>query len=272
MLCAPRGSPSVRQRNSRSALPAIAGPPGRVLRYPHSTFPRGVRLFGHLRYTLGMHGAPSLFDARYAAADSAPLGSLPLLPTPFATVIRSGGIVILVGPHSKLVPLSNVAWVLSLRPEIIKIIFGKARNFVEHSFTSRDLTLLEPFQSIEDEASAMGVLGEARDSVRELSDERLFVEWWESNSSEAVHPRTLERACLRYAGQSPRDIRSRQRLGLSLVSYGDGTNSYLDHYSDQSHFVREVRRATMMTPARIKNLSQPFYFHGRITATFRLSV
>ena len=219
-----------------------------------------------------MHGAPSLFDARYAAADSAPLGSLLLLPTPFATVIRSGGIVILVGPHSKLVPLSNVAWVLSLRPEIIKIIFGKARNFVEHSFTSRDLTLLEPFQSIEDEASAMGVLGEARDSVRELSDERLFVEWWESNSSEAVHPRTLERACLRYAGQSPRDIRSRQRLGLSLVSYGDGTNSYLDHYSDQSHFVREVRRATMMTPARIKNLSQPFYFHGRITATFRPSM
>lgn len=74
--------------------------------------------------------------------------------------------------------------------------------------------------------------------------------------------RTLERACARHFGFSPRLLLRRQRMMRSLAAYmlGERRNwsQVIDsHYHDQAHFVHEFHAFMGMSPSEYASISHP---------------
>ena len=184
-----------------------------------------------------------------------------LLPTPRATLIKCNNEVVLFGPHSSIKIVKKADWIVSVRPEAIKLLFGKVRDFIETAWHPQVLSALGLFNSCSTKRELLELLKDGRDSVKKVWDEEQFVYWWTNGMVTNAIDRSLQRACTRYGGQSPQQIRLQYKLGLSLIDYIHGGDIYKECFSDQSHFIRSCKRRTSQTPREIRNLSGLFYFY-----------
>ena len=182
-----------------------------------------------------------------------------LLPSPRAALLKKGDDVLLCGPHSGIHAFDEVEWHISVRPEMVKLLFGRVQDFVEKTTTQADLPVLDLFMPKHTEEELAELLRDGRRSTTAIWDETLFTRWW-TDGKELNHlDRRLQRICRRYGGQSPRKIRSQEQLGIALLDYVDGGRLYLEEFSDQSHFIRTCRECTRRTPRQIKKMSGTFY-------------
>jgi hypothetical protein len=186
------------------------------------------------------------------------------LPEPGATLIYQQDQASLLGPHGRIFFLPQVRLTVSLRPEFIKLILGNVSRTLNGRFTSLDLSSLTAFDGGLDREDLTILLHDARRSVAEIWDEKLFVNWWIKGPRPKPADRRLQRVCLRYGGQNPQTIQQIKQIGGALGQYLTGKQEYLNSFSDQSHFIRRVREVTGRTPAQIKKMSDSFYLSGLI--------
>lgn len=207
-----------------------------------------------------------------------PGASIALLPSPYTTIVRQYELqrVVLYGPHQRVWQLDEkVDALFFCRPNIIKVLFGHPKQYVNKSFTNDELSLLRPFNETPVNGW-YGLLEDARASVAVLPDEIQFLKEWphitsgEYNIETGAHQRQLERICRRYAGQSPSQITQEIRLSRQLVMDIEH-QAYQPSglYADQSHYIRECRKLTGRTPAYWQNLSVTFYTYDGQDVTIR---
>jgi hypothetical protein len=182
------------------------------------------------------------------------------LPTPRATLVHHKEGLTLLGPHGRLFIFRDDTLVTSLQPQIIKLIFGSVSQTINGGFTQTDLPNLGAFEEASNPDSMEQALIDARHSVQFLWDEELFAQWWSEGRNPDPQDRRLQRICQRYGGQSPKAIAQLHRLGLALQGYLAGSVDALVYFSDQSHFIRNVRDKTGYTPTQIRKMSVFFYF------------
>ncbi|NDL59238.1 helix-turn-helix domain-containing protein [Phytoactinopolyspora mesophila] len=196
-----------------------------------------------------------------------PAGSLLLLPSPFVTLLRDGPRVRLFGPHSRVWHLHGVRQgVLALcTPNLIKVLLGHPRLFVNKGFSAVEMPLLTPFQEF-DPRRWPELLRDVRESVPLHFDEEIFLERWQGivagdgAARATVSQRQEERIFRRYAGQPPtpiiQQIRLSAQLGADIVAR---EHTPLGKYADQSHYIRESRKFTGRTPSYWVNTSPAHY-------------
>lgn len=195
-----------------------------------------------------------------AVIDTGDYGAVILLPTPRASIIKTASRVLLIGPHSQIVQYRDVEWLITTRPEMIKLLFGKVKRFIKKEFDSAKLSELTLFESCTTEKDIIDLLDDGRSSVKKLWDEELFANWWINGMQMSHVDRRMQRVCLRYGGLSPQQINQFYKMGTSLRDYIKNGKAYFDYYSDQSHFIRTCKQMTGNTPAEIKKMSNLFYF------------
>lgn len=200
-----------------------------------------------------------------------PVGaSVALLPSPHMVIVRQGeSRVILYGPHQRVWQLNErVNTLLFCMPHMLKVLFGHPRYYVNKSFTSDELPLLQAFgETLVSDWREL--LDDARASVKVLPDEMQFLKEWPQiisggyDNKTDTQQRQLERICKRYAGQSPSQITQEIRLAQQLaVDIRHRAYSPSDRYADQSHYIRECRKLTGQTPAHWQNVSATFYIYN----------
>lgn len=190
-----------------------------------------------------------------------------LLPTPRVTIVKCANTISLLGPHSSLKVIQNPDWVVSVRPEAVKLLFGKVEDFVNKLYQDSELATLGAFLTCSTTQDIKELLLDGRNSVTKIWDEELFVSWWRAGMEVNAIDRSLQRACKRYGGQSPQQIQIQMqyKMGLSLIDYVYGGDIYKDFFSDQSHFIRACKLKTGKTPNDIKNMSDFFYLFAKET-------
>lgn len=200
-----------------------------------------------------------------------PTEKILLLPSNYATILKSGNIASIYGPHNNVWIIKNVEWILTVRPEIIKLIFGRASRFINSYFTTDRVRLLSLFDAIKTKEELHSLLIDARNSVAITSDEYDFVDWWQSSFKAPFPERYLERLCTRYAGEAPRNILRQAKLGSTILNYLHDSSSFYDGFSDQSHFIRMFKKTTGLTPRQVKKLSGTFYYAGTMSCNITLT-
>lgn len=188
-----------------------------------------------------------------------------LLPTPRVTIVKSANMISLLGPHSSLKVIQNPDWVVSVRPETVKLLFGKVEDFIDKSYQHDELATLGLFLTCSTEQDIRNLLLDGRNSVAKIWDEEQFSSWWRAGMEVNAIDRSLQRACKRYGGQSPQQIKMQYKMGLSLIDYVYGGDIYKDFFSDHSHFIRACKLKTGKTPNDIKNMSGFFYLFPKET-------
>ena len=123
--------------------------------------------------------------------------------------------------------------------------------------------MLTLFGAVTEFEALSGLLADLRSSLTVTPDEADFTGLWagfEGGSPLPTNDRTVQRLCLRYAGQAPAAINALSRLARTIDSDNStGLYNGLGEYSDASHYARACKAYTGRTPASWRNLSQLFY-------------
>lgn len=152
---------------------------------------------------------------------------------------------------------------VSLTPNLIKCLLGEPRRFLEQTLTPSSHPMLQPFTDCGTLEEFEELLTDLRSSLAVTPDERDFLELWRDFLADPetlpTSDRWVQRLCLRYAGQSPRRLRTVARLSRTLSADNEsGRHNSLGAFADDSHFARVCRALTGRPPTGWRKMSQTF--------------
>jgi len=208
-----------------------------------------------------------MMDFLHRLTQTPPERELALLPSPYATVLRDGDRVRLLGPHDRVRVLTDVraGVLMTCAPNLIKALAGHPRRFVDALLTAREVPLLRPFEECA-VAEWPPLVRDLRSSVEVTVDEQQFEDIWQAitrhgeTTTRTVDQRQAERLCRRYAGQTPSRILRQLRLATQLAAdIAAREHRPLGGFADQSHYIRESRTLTGHTPRHWRSSPASFY-------------
>lgn len=166
-------------------------------------------------------------------------------------------------PHGDVRLVDDPIECASLSPNFIKCLLGEPRRFLEQSLIPASHPMLQPFADCDTVEQLEALLIDLRDSLALTPDERDFLDLWdeylEDPDTLPASDRWVQRLCLRYAGQSPRRLRTLARLARTLAADDEsGLHNGLGAFADASHYARVCRAFTGHPPTTWRHLSQPF--------------
>jgi hypothetical protein len=192
---------------------------------------------------------------------------LHLLPTANVAVIlgddSAGPTIRFVMPHTTVVTVEGAAECAILSPLFVKCLLGPPRRFLGRVLSPGEHPVLAPFSDVDRFDEVCSLLVDLRASLTVTPVEADFIDLWDGFVGGVPIPtsdRTVERLCLRHAGQAPAAINGVARLARAL-DFDNSTGGYngLGEYADASHYSRVCKAHTGRTPAAWRNLSQLFY-------------
>ena len=183
-----------------------------------------------------------------------------LLPTgSVVMVVRRDEAPVFVMPHGGVRSVELVLECAQLAPHFVKCLLGEPRRFVDTVLPATAHPMLEPFASCRSVDDAVPLWVDLRDSLVVTPDERDFLELWAAYADDPASlptgDRWVERLCLRYAGQTPKRLKTIAQLAATLrEDQRTGRYNSLGAFSDASHYVRVCRALTGHPPTRWRGL------------------
>jgi hypothetical protein len=192
-------------------------------------------------------------------------GDVQLLPTAAVVLVfRKQLAPLVVTPHRDVRVFHDVTECANLTPNFIKCLLGEPRRHLELTLSPEAHVMLSPFATCRSLKGAAPLLSDLRQSLALTRDECDFLELWKDYRAEVeslpASDRWVQRLCLRYAGQSPKRLKTVARLSTTLAADNEsGHYNSLGAFADDSHFARVSRQHTGHAPKAWRHLSQAFY-------------